>query len=673
MPEEKKAPEAPLPSPEGVQKTAQEKQPEKVASSVNGNPLQAGAKVESNGAKAPESAVERDSQKDNEKKSKKKKKGEPERAGVRAEGKKEEEAARIADNEKIKELLKGNEAVTEAELEEAAVAATKNKVSLSDYLIAEGKITKDVFGEVTAKSFKIPYADINSSPPYREQVLKIPEKEAKKLRIVLFKEGEKEVTVSTDIPTQKDLTASLSRLFPGKKVTLAYSLTEDVDETFIHYRKPLETQFSEIIKTSRQVAPKIVGAIIDDALAFKASDIHFEPQEKEVNIRFRIDGVLHEAGRIHKDYYESILNRLKVQSHLRIDEHFKAQDGAIRFKTNKVKVDLRLSIIPTLDGEKVVIRVLSQYVKGFTLANLGLNPNDQKLLTQAAKKPFGMILVTGPTGSGKTTTLYALMNMLNKPGVNVTTIEDPVEYKIPGLNQIQVNKDTELTFSLGLRSIVRQDPDIILVGEIRDEETAEIAINAALTGHLLLSTFHANDAATAVPRLLDMAIEPFLLSSTLLVVVAQRLVRKICESCKYSETVKKEDLKERIPNINDYFDSSSIELLRGKGCKACGGSEYKGRVALFEFIYITPEMQEIILKNPSSKEIWDLAKEQGAHSLFDNGMDKVKEGVTTVDEVLRVAAPSTLEDIYGKKGEKGSGTKAGSASGGEKGSGTKTG
>jgi type II secretory ATPase GspE/PulE/Tfp pilus assembly ATPase PilB-like protein len=232
-------------------------------------------------------------------------------------------------------------------------------------------------------------------------------------------------------------------------------------------------------------------------LAFKASDIHFEPQEKEVVVRFRVDGLLHEAGRFTKEVYENILNRIKVQAHLRIDDHFSAQDGAIRFAKEQGVVDMRVSVIPTLDGEKITIRLLAEYVKGFTFADLGVSEKDQAVFLSAAKKPFGMILVTGPTGSGKTTTLYALLKMLNNPAVNITTIEDPVEYKILGVNSIQVNPQTNLTFAKGLRSIVRQDPDIILVGEIRDLETAEIAVNAALTGHLLFSTFHANDAATA--------------------------------------------------------------------------------------------------------------------------------------------------------------------------------
>ena len=418
--------------------------------------------------------------------------------------------------------------------------------------------------------------------------------------------------------------SELQKLFPGKKIILAYSLAEDIDAVFIHYRKPLATRFSEIIKKQKLVAPSLIDEIIDDALAFRASDVHFEPQEKEVVVRFRVDGVLREAGRIPKDQYDNILNRIKVLSHMRFDEHFAAQDGAMRYTKKGVVIDMRVSVIPTLDGEKVAMRVLSQYVRAFTLGDLGLSSAHQAQLEAAAKKPYGMILVTGPTGSGKTTTLYALLKLLNRPEINITTIEDPVEYKLIGINQIQVNPLTNLTYAKGLKSILRQDPNIILVGEVRDQETAEIAVNAALTGHLLFSTFHANDAATAIPRLLDMGIEPFLMASTLELIIAQRLVRRICESCRHSYDAGKKGER----------------LYKGRGCDACHGLGYAGRTALFEFLEVTPEMETLILKNPSTREIWALAKTQGARSMYEDGIEKVRQGVTTMEELLRVTQPA---------------------------------
>jgi type IV pilus assembly protein PilB len=253
-----------------------------------------------------------------------------------------------------------------------------------------------------------------------------------------------------------------------------------------------------------------------------------------------------------------------------------------------------------------------------------------------------MILVTGPTGSGKTTTLYALIKMLNQPQVNIMTIEDPVEYRIAGVNQIQVNTATNLTFAKGLRSIIRQDPDVVLVGEIRDTETAEIAVNAALTGHLMLSTFHANDAATAIPRLLNMNVEPFLLASTLELIVAQRLVRRICEHCRRSVTYSQSELTEKFEDAKNYFTGKTVTLYEGKGCEACSHTGYKGRLAVFEFIKVTAEIENLILENPASKQIWELARTQGTRSMFEDGIDKVKNGITTIDELLRVTEPPEL-------------------------------
>lgn len=328
---------------------------------------------------------------------------------------------------------------------------------------------------------------------------------------------------------------------------------------------------------------------------------------------------------------------------MRIDEHFAAQDGSMRFEKGETVFDLRTSIVPTVEGEKIVLRILAAYVQGFGLSNLGMSEAHQRILAEVAQKPFGMILVTGPTGSGKTTTLYAVLKLLHHPDVNITTIEDPVEYKVIGINQIQVNPQTNLTFAKGLRSIVRQDPDIILVGEIRDEETAEIAVNAALTGHLLLSTFHANDAATAIPRLLDMKVEPFLLASTIEVIIAQRLVRKICITCRYSISSTSKKIGEAFPGAKDFFQEKKITLYAGKGCDACGHTGYQGRAAIFEFIRVTPDLQDLILNNPSTKEIWKLAKAQGSKTVFEDGIEKVRNGTTTLEELVRVAPPVTIE------------------------------
>ncbi len=543
------------------------------------------------------------------------------------------------DDQKLKDILSKESYVTPENIKDAEAYATEHHISLADYLLSKSLITKDLLGQAVAESFSVPYADLNSRPPKRDEVLKVPEAVATQYRCVVFSETAKEIKVATEDPTQAGLAEAIQKIFPGKTIKIEYAMPEDIAGLFAYYRQSLDTRFVGIIKKQKRVAPEIIGEIIDDAVLNQASDIHFEPQEKEVVIRFRVDGVLREVGRLAKEFYDNILNRIKVQAHLQIDQHYEVQDGAIRYLKDDKETDIRVSIAPTLDGEKVVMRVLSQYIRGFALADLGLSAAHQVTLEKTARKPFGMILVTGPTGSGKTTTLYALLKTLNRPEVNITSIEDPVEYKVTGVNQIQVNPQTNITFAQGLRSIVRQDPNIILVGEIRDQETAEIAVNAALTGHLLLSTFHANDAPTTIPRLLNMGIEPFLLASTLELVIAQRLVRRICESCRYSYAANLSDLQKIIPDAKRYFPKKKLTLYKGKGCNACGDTGYKGRIAVFEFIEITAEMEDLMLKSPSTREIWALARKQNAVSLFEDGIEKVQSGVTTVEELLRVAQP----------------------------------
>ncbi|MBT4277758.1 type II/IV secretion system protein [Candidatus Falkowbacteria bacterium] len=541
------------------------------------------------------------------------------------------------DDKKIADILLKESYISEEDFKKGAEFAKNFHSTIVKYLLSEELINKDLLGQAIAESFKVSYSDLNTNIPAKEQVLKIPEALAKKYRAVLFTEEKNSVVIATDNLEQKNLKIGLKKIFKTKKIILSYSLPEDIDEIFIFYRKTLDTRFASIVKNQNKIAPEIITEIFQDALLYRASDIHFEPQEKEVVIRFRVDGLLYEAGRLPKEHYENILNKIKVMANLRMDDHFSAQDGAIRYTAEKgVAVDMRISILPALDGEKIVVRLLAEYVKDFSLSDVGLLEKNQEMLLKAARKPFGMILVSGPTGSGKTTTLYSLVKYINKPEVNITTIEDPVEYKVVGVNQIQVNQRTELTFSKGLRSIVRQDPDIILVGEIRDKETAEIAVNAALTGHLLFSTFHANDAATSVPRLLDLGAEPFLLASTLELLISQRLARRICENCRYSYKETISSLQKKIPNAKKYFNSKSLTLYKGKGCKSCNDTGYHGRTAIFEFIQITKELEELILTSPSSQQIIALAKKQGFNSLFDDGLEKVKKGITTLDELLRV-------------------------------------
>lgn len=547
-----------------------------------------------------------------------------------------------ADIQKI--LLQGNY-ISEQDVTRAREYIRTHRTNFLEYLYSEELLNKDLLGQAIAEYLHVPYADLNSQQPSKEQIALIPEQVAKKFRVVVFLIKKGAVLVTTDDPTQTGIEDALQKIFTQSKIFLAYSLSEDIDTAFIQYQTSLEARFAFIIKNSEHIAPDLLDAIFADAVDGRASDIHFESIKDKVLIRFRIDGVLREMGHIEKEQYENILNRIKVQSGIRIDEHFATQDGSMQYKKDSIAIDMRTSVVPTIEGEKIVLRILNSYIQGFGLNELGLSSDHQKILEKSALKPFGMILTVGPTGSGKTTTLYALLKMLNQSDVNITTIEDPVEYRVAGVNQIQVNQITNVTFAKGLRSIVRQDPDIILVGEIRDRETAEIAVNAALTGHLLLSTFHANDAATAVPRLLDMGIEPFLLASTLELVVAQRLARKICDQCRSSFEYTYEDIVAIRPELKHFFEKKKYTLYKGNGCTYCGNTGYHGRIAFCELIVMTPELQNLILRHPSAQEIWQMAHAQGAKSLFEDGLEKVKNGVTTVDELLRVAEPPHVVNV----------------------------
>ncbi len=545
------------------------------------------------------------------------------------------------DQQKVKNILISASYLTKQELEKAEKNILNSNLSFVDYLIDNGLLTKKLLGQAIAESENVPYLDLRSNMPAYEQILKIPEDVAKEYRVILIKESDNKMFFTSDnIELARALFSKMADSAPSENIILSYSLPEDLDFVLDYfYKKPLKTRFNEIINTGKRVAQEIVEEIFKDALFYNSSDIHFEPQRTDAIIRFRVDGVLQEAGRVSKEYYNNILNFVKVQSDLRIDEHHSAQDGSMKYTFEKQEIDLRISIIPVIYGEKIVIRVLAKYIKGFNLHEIGLEKKDRDIIRQEIKRPFGMILASGPTGSGKSTTLYTLLKLLNNPRINITTLEDPVEYRIKGVNQIQVNPSANITFLKGLRSIVRQDPDIIMVGEIRDNETAEMAVNSALTGHLLFSSFHANDAATTVARLLDMKIEPFLLASTLRMVVAQRLVRKLCEKCRYSINVNKEELENYHKGVSKYFKKENNTIFRSHGCESCGFTGYKGRIAIFEIIVNTLEMQDLILKKPSSKQIFELAQKQGSTSLFGDGINKVKNGITSIEDLLRVALP----------------------------------
>ncbi|MGQ9848114.1 MAG: GspE/PulE family protein, partial [Bacteroidales bacterium] len=386
---------------------------------------------------------------------------------------------------------------------------------------------------------------------------------------------------------------------------------------------------------------KILKTILDIAIKSRASYIHIEPTENKTRVRYRIDGVLHEILILPREIHESLVSRIKILSEMKIDEKRVPQDGRFAHKLGEEEIDLRVSSLPTVYGEKIVMRLLKKTGGLPSLYELGLRGTPLKDLEEAISKPYGIILVTGPTGSGKTTTLYSVLSKLNKPSVNIVTLEDPVEYQIPGINQVQINPQAGLTFASGLRAFLRQDPNIILVGEIRDRETTQLAIQAALTGHLVFSTLHTNDAATAIPRLIDLGGEPFLIASVLNAVIAQRIVRRICPYCKVSfqpENEIENDIRNTLGNLLPAeYQQGRINLFKGKGCSNCNYTGYYGRIGIFEVLKVTPSIDKLILKQISAKEIQDEAIKEGLITMKQDGYLKVIEGITTIEEVLRVA------------------------------------
>jgi len=382
---------------------------------------------------------------------------------------------------------------------------------------------------------------------------------------------------------------------------------------------------------------ELVDSLVEHAHTVRASDIRVTPTEKHIRIRFRIDGVLHDMFEVPLRIHQEIVARIKILSRLRTDEHQAAQDGRFRISLDKAgPVDIRVSISPTYHGENAVLRILADKEEQFSLESLGFSKGDQEKIMKAIKRPSGMILSTGPTGSGKTTTLYTIIKMLNSPDTSIITLEDPIEYAIGGIEQIQINPRTNLTFSNGLRSVLRQDPDTIMVGEIRDTETAGLAVNTALTGHLLLSTLHTTDSATTLPRLLDMGIEPYLVASTVNVVLGQRLVRRTCDNCKEIHNLSELEMKSIEGSLPKGTLKKEHGFVRGKGCDVCNDTGYIGRIGINEVLIVDEEIREAFLRRASASDIKQIAMKNGMTSMLQDGFNKATEGVTTIDEVLRV-------------------------------------
>jgi len=577
------------------------------------------------------------------------------------------------DAKQLKAFMLDGELATPADLERAEKEAESAKKKFRDALIDLEIISKEKLTKLEAYILGIPFIDLTRETVPLEILQSIPEAIARKHNIVAFKKTSDGLYVAMLDP--EDL-QTIEFIRKRSNLTIYPRLTsaESIKHVLTQYQKSLTAEFGDIIDKEagsvrvvkeregeedpgdlRKIAEdlpivRIVDTLVKHAILQNASDIHIEPYEREVIVRYRIDGILHDTMTLPKPVHAGIIARIKVLSNLRLDEHRLPQDGRFKIESDDYKVSFRVSILPVFDGEKVVMRLLPEDSKGYTLENLGFRGLALEVLHRNIQRPHGMLLVTGPTGSGKTTTLYTILDILNTPDVNISTIEDPIEYRMPRINQTQVRSDIGLTFASGLRSLVRQDPDIIMVGEIRDHETADMAINAALTGHLVLSTLHTNSATGALPRLIDMKIEPFLISSTINVIVGQRLVRKLWRDnaekyslppAEISMLKKSVDLdrllellkKEKIVQPKATWET--IEFLRPKQAPEAPDG-YKGRVGIYEVLDVTDAVRSLIEKNATADELEKFARiEQHMITMLEDGFIKAVQGVTSIEEVLR--------------------------------------
>lgn len=546
------------------------------------------------------------------------------------------------------DLLLKKGIVSEDQLIKAREESSRTGLPLEKALERLGFISEVDISKAVADSLGIPFIDLSDYLIDAEVVKLIPESTAKKYMVVpLFKIGDS-LTIAMADP--RDIAAIDEIRLKSKMNAIdpVLSTQEMIQKVIDQYYGAIgtaeeivkgltEEKLDEKLKGKKNLAEiaeeapviKLVNLIIIQAVKDKASDIHIEPGETNVLIRYRIDGILHKIQEMPKYLQSALSSRVKVMAKMDIAENRNPQDGRIQLKIEGKDLDLRVSSFPTVNGENLVLRILDKSSVLLGLSELGFSANDLKNFEKLIHRPNGIILVTGPTGSGKTTTLYSAISVINSTEKNIITIEDPVEYEIPLIRQTQVNPKAGLTFANGLRSILRQDPDIIMVGEIRDKETAEIAIQASLTGHLVFSTLHTNDAASALTRLIDMGIEPFLIASSVIGILAQRLVRMICPKCKEKYVASSEILK-------DLGIHESLELYRGKGCMNCKNSGFSGRIGIFEFIVVNDEIKNLVAAKASAAEIKRRAINHGMRTLYDDGIEKVKKGITTAEEVLRV-------------------------------------
>ncbi len=574
------------------------------------------------------------------------------------------------ESSQLKSFLEDSDFIDNDKLGVAFKEAEEKKIYLGDLLLKKELISEMNLNRMHAYILGIPFVDLEKKEIPKKILQIISESIAKKNNVIVFKKDGNKLRVAMLDPGNIQIIDYLKKK-TSFEIVPCLTTEKSIKESLKQYKKSLQAEFGEIInkevseksnqKELKKIAEdlpiiKIVDTLLDHAILQSASDIHIEPDEKEVRARYRVDGVLHDAMTLPKQVMFGIVARIKVLSNLKLDEHRIPQDGRFKITIDDKRISFRVSIIPVFAGEKIVLRVLDDSSKGLTLEKLGLVDEPLEKVQRAISQPNGIFLVTGPTGSGKTTTLYTILGMLNTPEVNIATIEDPIEYQMSRVNQTQVKAKVGMTFANGLRSLLRQDPDIIMVGEIRDNETMQIALNAAMTGHLVLSTLHTNSAAAAIPRMIDMDAEAFLIASTVNTIVAQRLVRKVCPECKKEYKLEKKEIEElgkridfkvilenlkknkknlskEIGPINSMED---LKFFKGVGCKACDNEGYKGRLGIYEVLEVTESIKKLISKNAIASEIERQAIEEGMNVMLTDGFIKAVNGETSLEEILRV-------------------------------------
>ncbi len=579
----------------------------------------------------------------------------------------------VRDENKLFETLRSLNQLTEEQIEAVRIESARSGKDVVTTILDLGVLDAEAVYKAQAISLGLPYVDLRDFSVSQDALKLIPKDIAIKYSAVPFGIRDGKVQLAMIDPNNLQAIEFVEKK-SGMPVD-SYMASEASINHVIEEFQDISGEIAEALrgvstpsastnplinpdKTAElfQDAPitRAVNTIIEYAVKAHASDIHIEPREKVLKVRYRIDGILHDTMSLPTHIQSALVSRIKILSNMKIDEHRVPQDGRFEVNIDKREIDLRVSLSPTVFGEKVVIRLLDKSAGVITLEDLGIRGRAYKIIDEGAKRPHGMVLSTGPTGSGKSTTLYALLNKMNSTDVNIITLEDPVEYQVDGVNQIQVNSAVGLTFASGLRSILRQDPDIVMVGEIRDAETAGLAIQSALTGHTVLSTLHTNSASGVLPRLLDMDIEPFLIASTVSTVIGQRLVRKICENCKESyeaspalkQAIQKnvggliphkggQDQSRELGYQNIPFaEDEVIHLYKGKGCEKCQHTGYSGRIGIFEVFSVTAAMEKLLVTHATSADIQKQAEAEGMITMRQDGFMKALEGVTTIEEVI---------------------------------------